>query len=434
MRSLLIFAGMLMAFLTIAIAVYRFVNVLPPAGDSEDAQVMAVWTDASCLLCHPKRSAGGKAERFDMEDCIEKISRGEAVNETTLAKLEMATVIRRNMPPAGYYLLHWGSSLTSAKRKLLEDWIAGYRERFYPNPLSVERFRNEPVRPLPSSVPVDAEKAALGKKLFYDVRLSQHNTLSCASCHRPASGGDDDRQLPEGVNRALGYVNTPTVFNAFFNALQFRDGRAADLKTQAAEHLSDSLILTAGSFAPILRGLLQDEELKRAFDRLYDEGLTELSVIDAIVAFEKTLLTPNCRFDRYLKGEIPVLHPSERRGYEAFKSNQCATCHAGVILGGLSCERMGIHRDYFEDRGWGIAREDLGRFNYTADERDRYRFKVPGLRNVALTSPYFHDGSQRSLYHAVKIMAACQSGRSLSDKEAGAIVSFLESLTGEYEK
>jgi cytochrome c peroxidase len=450
MKRLMVFTGIVMATVLVMTVIYRLVNIIPPDGTSKDAQTVAILSDASCSLCHRQngelphgaglpvvgriiRSEADRGVRhFDIGESIDRIDRGEAVNETVLAKIEMATVIRRNMPPAEYRITHWGSSVTPAKQKILKEWIADHREEFYPNPLAADCFKNEPVRPLPASIPVNEKKAALGKALFYDTRLSRDNRISCSSCHNLHSGGADGKQYPEGVNHILGNVNTPTVFNACFNASQFRDGRAPDLKTQAAEHLADPLTMAAVPFDHVIGKLLTDGAMKRSFDRLYRDGITESSVIDAIEAFEKTLITPDCRFDRYLKGEAGILTESEMRGYEAFKSNRCATCHAGVILGGLSHERMGIYRDYFEDRGWEITKEDRGRFNRTSDERDRYRFKVPGLRNVALTKPWFHDGSRQTLYEAVKIMGVYQTGRSIKDADIRAIESFLETLTGEY--
>jgi cytochrome c peroxidase len=440
-KRLMVLAGITMAIVPAMIITYHLMSTPPPNGIGKDRQAAAILTAASCSLCHARASvaerttndeAGRSLLLFDIGEGIERINREEAVDEVTLAKIEMATVVRRNMPPVGYRTTRWGSSVTPAKRKILMEWIAAHREKFYPNPLAADRFKNEPVRPLPAPMPVNEKKAALGETLFYDVRLSQNGTISCASCHDPGSGGADGRQYPEGIRHILGGVNTPTVFNACFNASQFRDGRAPDLPAHAAEHLADPLAMAAVPFDTIIDRLLNDGNMKQSFDHLYGCGITLPSVIDAIEAFEKTLITPDCRFDRYLRGEAGALNESEMQGYEAFKSNTCATCHTGAILGGLSHERMGIYKDYFKDRGWEITREDRGRFNLTSDEYDRYRFKVPGLRNVALTKPYFHDGSRQTLYDAIKVMAAYQTGRSISDRDIEAIVSFLESLTGEY--
>jgi cytochrome c peroxidase len=440
-----------MSITLVSIVIYRLVNIAPPVNISKDTQAIVILDDASCLLCHTKnnnhtlyapvpvlgnilKSEAEKGSRsFDIGESMDKINRGEAIDEIALAKIEIATIIQRNMPPPAFYLIHWGASVTLEKRKILKEWITCHREQFYPNPLAAERFKNEPVRPLPSSILVNKKKAALGKKLFHDARLSRNNTISCASCHPLNLGGTDNKQYPVGVDKLLGKVNTPTVFNACFNHSQFRDGRAPDLKTQLVEHLLDPLTMAAESLDNIVRKLLHDNDMNQAFNRLYKGGITEASIIDAIESFEKTLITPNCRFDKYLNGEYETFNESERRGYEIFKANNCASCHAGVILGGRSYERMGIYKDYFEERGWEITRDDWGRFNQTTDEYDRFRFKVPGLRNVALTKPYFHDGSRQTLYEAVKIMGIYQSGRSIKDEDLNDILSFLETLTGEYE-
>jgi cytochrome c peroxidase len=335
------------------------------------------------------------------------------------------------MPPVRYHLIRWGSSITPAKQKILAEWIKSHRKEFYPNLPAAEIFRYEPVRPLPPSVPVNKKKAALGKKLFYDTRLSSDNTLSCSSCHNLQTGGVDNKQYPEGIRSILGKVNTPTVYNACFNHSQCWDGHAADLKSQITDHMLNPYEMANKSFDNVIKKLLKDKDIKNMFEKLYKEGITGASIIDAIEEFEKTLITPDCRFDKYLKGEEHILNTSEIRGYELFKSNKCTTCHAGIILGGQSCEIMGLYEDYFNDRGWDMTEEDQGRFKQTADEYDRYRFKVPGLRNVALTKPYFHDGSRQTLHEAVKIMGIYQSGHTIKDEDVNAIISFLETLTGE---
>jgi cytochrome c peroxidase len=452
MKKFMVFTGIVTAIILVMAVIYRLVNILPPDGTSKDTQAIAIFNDASCLLCHTKQpklpfyadffivgnTIKNKAAKgyiiFDISESLDRINRREAVNEVDLAKIEMATVIRGNMPPASYYAIHWGASVTPAKQKILKEWITSHREKFYPNPLAADTFRNEPIRPLPSSIPVNEKKAALGKKLFYDTRLSLNNSISCASCHNLSMGGADNKQYPEGVNKILGNINTPTVFNVGFGRSQFRDGHAPDLKTHTAEHLLDPLTMASESFDDIIKKLLQDEEIKNGFNILYKTGITESSIIDAIEAFEKTLITPDCRFDKYLKGETSVLNEAEIRGYDLFKSNKCATCHAGILLGGLSDEKMGVHKNYFDDRRWEITNEDLGRFRHTNNEHDRYRFKIPGLRNVALTQPYFHDGSRQTLHDAIKIMGTYQSGRSIKDVDIKDIASFLETLSGEYGK
>jgi cytochrome c peroxidase len=443
------FTGIIMAIALVMIVIYYLVNTIPPAGSSKDAQVIAIFEDAGCITCHQKNSntpfyadipligqiikndrANGY-RKFNIGESLDQIKKEEAVNEVILAKIEMATIIHDVMPPAGYYLIHWGASVTPAKQTILREWIKKHREKFYPNTLATDSLKNEPVRPLPSSLTVNKRKAALGKELFYDKRLSADNTVSCASCHNPDKGGANNKQYAEGADKRLGNVNTPTVYNAYFNIAQAWDGHSANIKELVREHIITSVIMGNDSFADVIERLQKDEGLKKRFDHLYEDGMTGDAITDAIAEFEKTLLTPDCSFDKYLKGDNYAINKKEIFGYELFKSNKCATCHAGIIFGGQSFELMGIYNDYFGDRGWEITAEDLGRFNYTAEEYDRYRFKVPGLRNVALTKPYFHDGSRQTLSDAIAAMGTYQTNRTISDEEINAIAAFLETLTGE---
>ena len=176
-----------------------------------------------------------------------------------------------------------------------------------------------------------------------------------------------------------------------------------------------------------------DKELTRAFAEVYPQGWSEATITDAIEQFEMTLITPNSRFDKYLRGDDDAITDIEEEGYELFKKYNCATCHVGVNLGGESYELMGLRKHYFADRGTELTVEDNGRFKETQIERDRHRFKVPGLRNVALTWPYYHDGTQATLKEAVCKMGTYQSGVALTDEEEDKIVMFLNTLTGEYQ-
>ncbi len=172
-------------------------------------------------------------------------------------------------------------------------------------------------------------------------------------------------------------------------------------------------------------------EYQAAFAELYAQGIQSATIKDAIATFERSLSTPNSRFDRFLQGDVQILSEQEKEGYRLFKSYGCASCHQGVGIGGNMFQRFGVMGDYFADRG-KPTKADLGRFNVTGNEADRHLFKVPGLRNVALTAPYFHDGSTRSLEEAVMVMAKYQLGRQLSSEELHRIVSFLKTLSGEY--
>ena len=186
------------------------------------------------------------------------------------------------------------------------------------------------------------------------------------------------------------------------------------------------------SWDEIIDKLKQDKELTAEFLAVYPDGYSGDNLTDAIAEFEKTLLTPDSRFDLYLKGDSSALTAQEIRGYELFKSNDCATCHVGANLGGQSYELMGLKADYFADRGLAMTEEDNGRYKETGTARDRHRFKTPGLRNIALTAPYLHDGTARTLEETVDVMTKYQVGRSLPAAERDDIVAFLKTLTGEY--
>ena len=173
--------------------------------------------------------------------------------------------------------------------------------------------------------------------------------------------------------------------------------------------------------------------MAKAFDAIYPDGITQNNITDAIEEFERTLVTPDSRFDMWLRGDDTAITEDELEGYELFKKYDCATCHVGPNLGGQSYELMGLRRHYFADRGMELTNEDNGRYKETQDERDRHRFKVPGLRNVELTWPYYHDGTRQTLEEAVRDMALYQSGVALSDDETDKITSYLKTLTGKHE-
>jgi cytochrome c peroxidase len=287
--------------------------------------------------------------------------------------------------------------------------------------------------PLPSAPEISAEKIALGQRLFFEKRLSHDNTLACAGCHDFARGGGDRRPASVGVGGKQGSVNAPTVFNAGLNFVQFWDGRAASLEEQAAGPVHNPLEM-ASSWEEAIPKLQQDEGYRAAFRQLYPQGMTGATIVDAIAAYERTLLTPHSAFDRFLRGDKSALNKLEQTGYRHFLDYGCASCHQGALLGGNMYQRFGVMGDFFKDRPAAKAiPADLGRFNVTGREADRHVFKVPSLRNVAVTAPYFHDGSAASLEEAVIIMGRYQLGRDLSGPDVVAITAFLRTLTGEWE-
>ena len=332
---------------------------------------------------------------------------------------------------AKYYLVHWGSALTPEKRQIVLDWVRNMRTRIYNDGLVGERA-NEPVRPIDMTLDYDPAKAALGFALFHDTRLSVDNTVSCASCHALETAGVDNHQFSHGVNDQLGGVNAPTVFNAVYNFVQFWDGRAQTLADQAAGPPLNPVEMASESFEQIIGKLNSDKKFVKEFTAVYTDGLTAENITDAIEQFERTLITPASAFDKWLRGDDSAITPEELEGYELFKKYDCATCHAGANLGGLSYELMGLRRHYFAERGMELTHEDNGRYKETQQERDRHRFKVPGLRNVEHTWPYYHDGTRETLEDAVRDMGLYQSGVELTDSEVDKITSFLKTLTGVY--
>ena len=287
--------------------------------------------------------------------------------------------------------------------------------------------------PLPEVPQLPVEKVALGKRLFFEKRLSHDNTLACASCHDFTRGGTDRLRVSVGVGGAKGAVNAPTIFNASLNFVQFWDGRAASLEAQAAGPVHNPLEM-ASSWEEAIPKLQADGDYRAAFGRLYPQGMSGATIVDAIATYERTLLTPNSRFDRFLRGNKSALDALEQLGYRRFLDHGCASCHQGVLVGGNLFQRFGVMGDYFKDRpATQGTPADLGRFNVTGRAEDRHVFKVPSLRNVAVTTPYFHDGSAASLQEAVIVMGRYQLGRDLSGADVLAIVAFLRSLTGEWD-
>lgn len=284
--------------------------------------------------------------------------------------------------------------------------------------------------PIYSLFALEPDKSALGFELFHDTRLSGDNTLSCASCHNLAGGGVDNEDTSIGVAGAIGPINAPTVFNAVYNSHQFWDGRAKDLQEQAAGPPLNPGEMASTSWEQIINKLSQDAPLKAQFLALYPEGITQHSITDAIAEFEKTLTTPNSPFDRYLKGDTEALTGQEKEGFSLFKAYKCSTCHSGEAMGGRGFEVLGLKGDYFADRGH-LTDVDKGRFNVTQNDLDMHRFKVPTLRNIELTAPYFHDARAKTLEEAVQLMGTYQSGVDLSESEVQKITAYLKTLTGE---
>ena len=284
---------------------------------------------------------------------------------------------------------------------------------------------------LPQKVHVDKAKAQLGKKLFNDPLLSANGSISCAFCHDLNNGGDDARKIAIGINGNLGTMNSPTVFNASYNFRQFWDGRAKDLKEQAFSPVQNPVEM-GSQWPDVLNKLKRHEQYPKLFAKVYnDKNISVEQVTEAIAEFEKTLITPNSPFDKYLRGEAKALSDYELEGYQLFKDMGCINCHQGQNIGGNMYQKLGHFGNYFEGRT-KLEASDYGLYNITKREEDKFKFKVPSLRNIAQTAPYFHDGQVATLEEAVELMAYYQLGRNITAKKRDKIVAFLKTLTGEY--
>jgi cytochrome c peroxidase len=287
----------------------------------------------------------------------------------------------------------------------------------------------EPIAPIVMVHGLDPAKVRLGELLFRDARLSHDNGAACSSCHLLEAGGDDGRVKSMGVDGRLLDFNTPTVFNA---ALSFRlnwRGNFRTLEDQAEAVLLNPRLMDA-RWEELVSRLRADPSYREAFHIVYGDPPARPQVLDALATFQRSLITPDAPFDRYLRGEHDAIGREEERGYELFKSHGCIACHQGVNVGGNLFQRFGIFHDPFAHRP--VTDADMGRFALTGSPEDRFVFRVPSLRNVAATAPYFHDGSAATLEQAVAEMARSQLGKVLAPTEIGLIVRFLRTLTGDY--
>jgi cytochrome c peroxidase len=289
---------------------------------------------------------------------------------------------------------------------------------------------NEPISPLPTvdSLNLDKGKVKLGERLFKDTRFSKDNSTSCSSCHQIEKGGADGLKRSKGVNGQEGNINAPSVLNSGLNFKQFWNGRSASLEEQADAVVHNPKELDM-SWPPLIQTFSSDTELKALFDANYPSGITADNIKNALATYERSLLTPS-RFDYYLQGKTGAINESERKGYQLFKDYGCVACHQGTNVGGNMFQKFGAMDDYFGKRG-NITDADMGRYAVTKKEEDKYVFKVPSLRNVALTAPYFHDGTAETLDAAVDVMFRHQLGRTGTDEDKKLIVAFLQTLTGE---
>jgi len=285
--------------------------------------------------------------------------------------------------------------------------------------------RVEPIQPIEPVVAADPALVALGAKLFFDPRLSKSGFISCNSCHNLSMGGSDNLTSSIGDNWQRGPINAPTVLNSSMSVAQFWDGRAPTLKAQAGGPIANpkEMAFTHQLAVEVIQSI---PPYAAEFERVFGApGVSIDRITTSIAAFEDTLVTPNARFDRWLKGDDAALTSVEKTGYRLFKDSGCVACHNGAAAGGTSFRKMGLVEPY------RTTNPAEGRAAVTGRDADRFNFKVPTLRNVELTYPYFHDGAAATLADAVEVMGRVQLGRRYEPADNDAIVAFLKTLTGD---
>lgn len=446
---------------------------LPPVTDKNTAALQAeALLQYKCADCHganatavpwlDKLSGGLQTEHITNARKAFTLEPAGGIRSGLVDFLKMDRVLStRRMPPASYTAVHLGKRLTPFDVNLL-------RNRYGHEAALIRMFAPIELAPAPADE-VQAARIHLGQLLYNDTRLSTTNAVACASCHDLRKGGTDNKPKSEGVPGAdgkpqLGGVNAPTVYNAAGHIRQFWDGRAANLQEQAGGPPLNPVEM--GYSAPedwnaIAAKLEQDSGLVALFAFVYGNmGITEKTITDAIAAYEATLVTPNSVFDLYLKGNPDALNSEQKQGLEDFVRLGCATCHNGPALGGLSFENINTHGDLREAATQGIQtghgaagfnvtcrgcheKDDVqqntaapyaegahGLADYTGNPAHTDMFRVPTLRNVALTAPYFHTGTVDKLEDAVRIMIATQNGTKPTESQVSAVTAFLHAQTG----
>ncbi len=301
--------------------------------------------------------------------------------------------------------------------------------------------------PLPSMAPVPAdnimspEKIALGKELFFEKRISKTMDVSCNTCHNVMGSGTDNARFSTGINHQLGGRNSPTVWNAAFSSVQFWDGRAKSLEDQAKGPMINPLEMGMPNHEEVIKRLSAIKSYREKFEKVFGaKGLNIDNVAKAIAAFERTLITPNSNFDKYVKGDLKALNAKALNGLKLVENVGCVSCHSGPNFSGPQMpEGQGLYQKFPVVSGSEFEKKyeltkDQGRFAATKLEQDKNMWKVPTWRNVARTAPYFHNGSVQTLDEAVRVMAKTQLGKTLKDSEVEDIVEFLKSLNGELPK
>ncbi len=285
------------------------------------------------------------------------------------------------------------------------------------------------ILPIPTQLNLDEQKIILGEKLFADPRLSEIG-FSCATCHPPTNAGMDGLETSLISNGGFDTKNTPTVFNSGFNAMQLWNGEAETLEHQLNMVIQNTEHMNS-SWSKILSRLQQDDSYIKSFNRSYSDGINQKNITHALITYERSLTTPNSDFDRYLRGNESAITARQIKGFQLFQDYGCISCHQGVNVGGNLLARFGIFESHLSKKET-LTEYDYGRISYTKKLKDKFVFRVPSLRNVTQTAPYFHDGSVATLPEAIKIMAKVQLDIDLPDEDISLIESFLKSLRGFY--
>ncbi|HOO42986.1 MAG TPA: cytochrome c peroxidase [Bacteroidales bacterium] len=443
------FTGSVIILIGTGIFFSRIVNQVPPEDMTLIDRVNVIVDQGGCFICHggphdfckhinwPVFGAAISKDAFkgiryaNSSYSLAYIFGDMPNDETSLIKLQKV-ISQRSMPPLSYYVIHWKAYLTRDKQEILLDWIYDQLSSYHSYVIPTEEYPFEPVKPVLEHIPHDTDKAALGELLFHDSRLSVDNTVSCASCHNLKTGGVDNLDFSVGVYNQPETLNSLTVYNTVFHSFYFWSGKASSLQELVYKTLLDPVKMGNDSLDRIFDIFSEDSALTERFLASYPEGYSDSTITHALAEFHKTLITPNAPFDKYLKGDAKAIGQQAQEGYLLFKKHGCATCHNGTGMGATSFEYMGVANNYFPDTR-RISLEDMGRYSFTSLNSDMHRFRVPGLRNIALTSPYFHNASAKTMEEAVVKMAYYQRDKKLSRKQVQAIVSYLNTLTGEHE-
>ena len=281
---------------------------------------------------------------------------------------------------------------------------------------------------------ISSEKIELGKRLFFDKRLSKNETISCNSCHSLTNYGVDNLPLSPGDTKEMGDRNSPTVFYSSLHSMQFWDGRAEDVEEQAGGPILNAVEHAIPSEEFLEERLREIEVYQALFKEVYPDSvqpITFTTITDAIGAFERQL-NPKSRYDDWVDGDNEAMTAAEKVGLQAFIDNACITCHTGPAFGGIMLQKFGLHGNYWEHTMSEVI--DKGMYSLNKEEAYKYVFKTPGLRNIEKTYPYFHDGSVADLDEAIRIMGKLQSGITISDEDVLSIETFLKALTADIDE